>query len=102
LLRWLVYLAERVEDVPLVLICAGRPGEPGADQALIDVLASAAQVVRPALCRPVQRRCWFDATFPPPSTRSPPPECIVVERAVPRRLVRGRCRRIGAGRRPQG
>ena len=46
--RWLVYLAERVEDLPLVLICATRPAEPGADQALIDVLAGAAQVVRPA------------------------------------------------------
>ncbi len=46
--RWLVYLAERVEDLPLVLICATRPAEPGADQALIDVLASAAQVVHPA------------------------------------------------------
>jgi DNA-binding CsgD family transcriptional regulator len=47
-LRWLVYLAERVEDLPLVLICATRPAEPGADQALIDVLASSARVVRPA------------------------------------------------------
>ena len=47
-LRWLVYLAERAEDLPLVLICATRPGEPGADQALLDVLTSTAQVVRPA------------------------------------------------------
>ena len=47
-LRWLVYLAERVEDLPLLLVCATRPSEPGADQALIDVLASSAQVVRPA------------------------------------------------------
>jgi DNA-binding CsgD family transcriptional regulator len=47
-LRWLVYLAERVEDLPLALICATRPAEPGADQALIDVLASIGRVVRPA------------------------------------------------------
>ncbi len=47
-LRWLVYLAERVEDLPLVLIGATRPAEPGANQALIDVLTDAAQVVRPA------------------------------------------------------
>ena len=47
-LRWLVYLAERVEDLALVLICATRPAEPRADQALIDVLAGTAQVVRPA------------------------------------------------------
>jgi predicted ATPase len=47
-LRWLVYLAERAEDLPLALICATRPVEPGADQALIDVLASTAWVVRPA------------------------------------------------------
>jgi DNA-binding CsgD family transcriptional regulator len=51
-LRWLVYLAERVEDLPLVLICATRPAEPGADQALIDVLAGTAQVVRPAPLSP--------------------------------------------------
>ena len=42
------YLAERDEDLPLVLDCATRPAEPGADQALIDVLTDAAQVVRPA------------------------------------------------------
>ena len=47
-LRWLVYLAERVEDLPLVLMCATRPAEPGADQQLIDVLASTALLVRPA------------------------------------------------------
>jgi DNA-binding CsgD family transcriptional regulator len=47
-LRWLVYLAERLEDLPLALFCATRPAEPGADQALLDVLASAAEVVRPA------------------------------------------------------
>jgi tetratricopeptide (TPR) repeat protein len=47
-LRWLVFLAERVEDLPLLLLGATRPAEPGADQALIDVLASSAQIVRPA------------------------------------------------------
>jgi DNA-binding CsgD family transcriptional regulator len=47
-LRWLVYLAERLEDLPLVLIFATRPAEPGADQALIDVLAGIAPVLRPA------------------------------------------------------
>jgi DNA-binding CsgD family transcriptional regulator len=44
-LRWLVFLAERVEDLPVLLVCATRPAEPGADQALIDVLASTAQVM---------------------------------------------------------
>jgi predicted ATPase len=47
-LRWLVFLAERLEDLPVLLVCATRPGEPGADQALLDVLATGAQVVRPA------------------------------------------------------
>ncbi len=47
-LRWLVFLAERVEDLPVLLACSTRPAEPGADQALIDVLATTAQVVQPA------------------------------------------------------
>jgi DNA-binding CsgD family transcriptional regulator len=47
-LRWLVFLAERVEDLPVLLVCSTRPAEPGADQALIDVLATTARVVQPA------------------------------------------------------
>lgn len=47
-LRWLVFLAERVEDLPVLLVCSTRPAEPGADQQLLDVLAAVAQVVRPA------------------------------------------------------
>ncbi len=49
-LRWLVFLAERVEDVSALLVVATRPAEPGADQNLLDALmmAPAARVVRPA------------------------------------------------------
>ena len=47
-LRWLVFLAERVEDLPVLLVGATRPAEPGADLALLDVLASSAEIVRPA------------------------------------------------------
>ena len=47
-LRWLVFLAERIEDLPVMLVCATRPAEPGADQLLLDTLASSAQVLRPA------------------------------------------------------
>ncbi len=49
-LRWLVFLAERLEDVKALLVVATRPGEPGADQELLDALmaAQAARVVRPA------------------------------------------------------
>ena len=49
-LRWLVFLAERVEDVRALIVVATRPAEPGADQELLDALmaAPAARVVRPA------------------------------------------------------
>jgi DNA-binding CsgD family transcriptional regulator len=49
-LRWLVFLAERVEDVPALVVAATRPAEPGADRELLDALmmASAASVLRPA------------------------------------------------------
>jgi DNA-binding CsgD family transcriptional regulator len=49
-LRWLVYLAERVEDVRALLVVATRPAEPGAAQELLDALmmAPTAAVLRPA------------------------------------------------------
>ena len=49
-LRWLVFLAERMEDVKALLVVATRPAEPGADQELLDALmvAPAVRVVRPA------------------------------------------------------
>ena len=47
-LRWLVFLAERIEDLPVLLVAATRPAEPGADLALLDVLASRSEIVRPA------------------------------------------------------
>ena len=49
-LRWLVFLAERVEDLGALLVVATRPAEPGADQELLEALmvAPAARVVRPA------------------------------------------------------
>lgn len=49
-LRWLVFLAERVEDVRALIVAATRPAEPGADQELLDALmvAPAARVLRPA------------------------------------------------------
>ena len=49
-LRWLVFLAERLEDVRALLVVATRPAEPGADQELLDALAAAqeARVARPA------------------------------------------------------
>ena len=52
-LRWLVFMAERVDELPVLMICAARPQEPGADQALLDSLAAAAEVVvRPAPLSP--------------------------------------------------
>ena len=49
-LRWLVFLAERIEDVPAVVLAATRPSEPGADQELIDALmgAPSARLVSPS------------------------------------------------------
>ncbi|HEX8102916.1 MAG TPA: BTAD domain-containing putative transcriptional regulator, partial [Solirubrobacteraceae bacterium] len=49
-LRWLVFLAERIEDVPVLLVAATRPAEPGADQELLDALATApaARALHPA------------------------------------------------------
>jgi tetratricopeptide (TPR) repeat protein len=49
-LRWLVFLAERIEDVPVLLVAATRPSEPGADQELLDALATApaTRALRPA------------------------------------------------------
>jgi DNA-binding CsgD family transcriptional regulator len=48
-LRFLAFLAQRVEDLPVVLAVGTRPGEPGAEQDLIDALAAgpATLVVRP-------------------------------------------------------
>src|SRR4051794_22797102 len=48
-LRWLVFLAERVEEVPAVLVAATRPAEPGAEQDLLDALMTGpvAMVARP-------------------------------------------------------
>src|SRR3954470_14147502 len=49
-LRWLVFLAERVEDVRALVVAATRPAEPGADQELLDalVVAPAARALKPA------------------------------------------------------
>jgi DNA-binding CsgD family transcriptional regulator len=49
-LRWLVFLAERLEDVPVLLVAATRPAEPDADQELLDAMITApdAHVLRPA------------------------------------------------------
>ncbi len=41
-LRFLEYLSRRLEGVPLLIVATSRPGEPGADQELLDLLAAAA------------------------------------------------------------
>jgi DNA-binding CsgD family transcriptional regulator len=46
-LRWLAFLAGRVDELPVAIVLALRPGEPGADDALLDVLAGDARVLRP-------------------------------------------------------
>ena len=52
-LRFLDALARRVEDLPVLLAIAARPAEPGAEQALLDGLATA-PATRAAAAR---RRC---------------------------------------------
>jgi hypothetical protein len=49
-LRFLDVLARRIEDVPVVLAIGARPSEPGAEQDLLDGIASGAavRVLRPA------------------------------------------------------
>lgn len=49
-LRFVVYMAARVADLPIVLVTAARPREPGSDHALIDQLAAAsgADLIQPA------------------------------------------------------
>jgi DNA-binding CsgD family transcriptional regulator len=70
-LRWLVFLAERIEDVAVLLVGATRPAEPGADQELLDALATTPlnHLLRPAPLSPaatltVVRRRLPDATEP--------------------------------------
>jgi DNA-binding CsgD family transcriptional regulator len=48
--RFLAFLARRIEDLPVVLAVGTRPGEPGAEQDVLDELAvgPAAHVLRPA------------------------------------------------------
>jgi len=37
-LRWIAYLARRIEDLPLVLLIAARPAEPGSEVDLLDAI----------------------------------------------------------------
>lgn len=50
-LRWLVYLAQRIEGVPVALLLATRPDEPGAVGDLIDALLAlpATELISPAV-----------------------------------------------------
>jgi hypothetical protein len=53
-MRFLDVLARRVEDLPVLLVVAARPGEPGAEQDILDALATspAARAVLPAALGP--------------------------------------------------
>ena len=71
-LRWLVFLAERIEDLPVLLVAATRPAEPGADLALLDVLASRRRSCGQRRCRPARPRSWSEPGFRTPSSSSRP------------------------------
>ena len=49
-LRYLAYLAERLDDAPVALVAAIRSGDPGGDSQLVGYLWNAASVppIRPA------------------------------------------------------
>jgi hypothetical protein len=64
-LRWLVFMAERVDELPVLMVCAARPQGPGTDQALLDSLAAAAEaVVRPAPLSPEGASTFVRARMP--------------------------------------
>ena len=50
-LRWLAYLARRVDELPVLVLLAQRPAEPGAQMALLGALAAEphSATIRPAL-----------------------------------------------------
>ncbi|HEY1568322.1 MAG TPA: AAA family ATPase [Solirubrobacteraceae bacterium] len=64
-LRWLVFMAERIAEIPAVMVCATRPEEPGADQELLDALAATARpLIRPAPLSPAAAGTLIRARIP--------------------------------------
>jgi DNA-binding CsgD family transcriptional regulator len=64
-LRWLVFMAQRVDELPVLMVCAARPQEPSVDHALLDSLAAAAEaVVRPAPLSPQGASTFVRARMP--------------------------------------
>jgi DNA-binding CsgD family transcriptional regulator len=65
-LRWLAFLAERLEDVAVLVVGATRPAEPGAEQGLLDALALAAggHMARPAPLSPHATTAVVQARMP--------------------------------------
>jgi tetratricopeptide (TPR) repeat protein len=47
-LRWLAYLAARLEGLPVLLVTTVRPGEPGTPSGPISAIARAARVIQPS------------------------------------------------------
>jgi AAA ATPase domain len=95
-LRWLAYLARRLDGVALALVLAARPREPGAPGDLLDALAAEPEV---AVVRP--RRLSAQAVA---RRRSPPsPLPCTLRPAATRSSSRRRCAnspRLGSCRRP--
>jgi hypothetical protein len=75
-MRFLDVLARRVEDLPVVLVVAARPAEPGAEQDILDALAAApaARTVHAgSSARTGCGRCWSAPSAGVPSPRSSMP-----------------------------
>jgi DNA-binding CsgD family transcriptional regulator len=73
-LRWLAYLARRLQGVPLVMITASRDAEPGADSALLEQVLSEATagVVRPSPLSRCGVERWLERSYDGP----PAPEFV--------------------------
>ena len=66
-LRWLAYLANRSAGLPIALVLAGSPEEPGADRFLVDeLIASGERQALGRLTRPQLRRWAGDLLGAPP------------------------------------
>ncbi len=100
-LRFLDALARRVEDLPVLLAIAARPAEPGAEQALLDGLATApaTHLLRPQALSPagvgelVRARIDARPGVRRGLLRDHPRQPAAAHRAAARRVVRGPRRR---------
>jgi hypothetical protein len=95
-LRFLAYLARRLEDLPVVLVASLRSSEPEADQAILEELTSEphAQVLMPGSTTPTRTSPGARTSITSSETRRRPRMASVghVPEAVRALVAEGRCR----------